>query len=511
MSKNPLWSLLLKVFSFLSIAFLLFGAVLINAPYLGLPENKIPAVLILCFGVFTVILSLIAANLSNLSLNRELNDASHFANQLSQGELLDEENFSNSELILSLKDISDYMEEKSSLAKQIAKGDLSSVIVLRSENDNLGQALQNMSEQLREIVQTQEKRDRLQQSIVKLLEEVSLVANGDLTVQAEVSSEMTGAIAEALNSMTKELRSLIKKVKDVTYAVSTSANSINDTTEQLDRGSEAQASQISRTTSAISNMALQIQEVSNNASLSAQVASESLNNARYGSKAVQDNINAMNGIRKQVQETAKRIKKLGERSQEISQIVQLIDDLSERTSLLALNASLQASHEGKSGRGFAFVAEEVERLAERSNDLTQQIAALAQTIQIETKDVVASMEETIHEVVVGSTLADNAGQALVEIEQVSTRLAELIQSISESAKQQAQSSDDISKAMTNISKVTELVNIGSNRAAHSVKKLVELSDELRNAVAPFKLPEERDMLRNRINNQNFDSQERFLN
>ncbi len=511
MSKNPLWSLLLKVFSFLSIAFLLFGAVLINAPQLGLPENKTPAVLILCFGVFTVILSVVAANLSNLSLSRELSEATNLASQLSQGELPDSEIVSQSELILSLKDMSDYLQEKSAIADQIAKGDLSSVIIPHSENDKLGNSIQNMSEQLQEIVQTQEKRDRLQQSIVKLLEEVSDVAAGDLTVQAEVSTEMTGAIAKAFNSMTKELRSLIKKVKDVTYEVSTSANSINDTTEQLDRGSEAQASQISRTTSAISNMALQIQEVSNNASLSAQVAGDSLNNARYGSKAVQDNINAMNGIRKQVQETAKRIKKLGERSQEISQIVQFIDDLSERTSLLALNASLQASNEGETGRSFSFVAEEVERLAERSNDLTQQIATLAQTIQVETKDVVASMEETIHEVVVGSTLADNAGQALVEIEQVSTRLAELLQSISESAKQQAQSSEDISKAMTNISKVTELVNIGSNRAANSVKTLVELSDELRDAVAPFKLPEDRDSRRKSINNPNFERQENFLN
>lgn len=491
MYQNPLWNLLLKVFSFLSIAFLLFGAVLINAPYLGLPENEIPALTILSIGVLSVILSVIAANLSNLGLNRELREANRLAAQLSQGELLEPDSVLQSELQISLRDVSDYLKERSEIADRIAGGELSVVIPLRSEHDALGLALRNMTAHLRENVQTQEKRDRLQQSIVRLLEEVSDVAAGDLTVRAEDSSEATGAIARAFNQMTKELRSLIKKVKDVTYQVSSSASSIKDTTEQLDRGSEAQALQISRTTEAISNMAVQIQEVSDNASLSAQVAGDSLNNARYGSKAVQDNINAMNGIRKQVQETAKRIKKLGERSQEISQIVQLIDDLSERTSLLALNASLQASSDGESGRGFAFVAEEVERLAERSNDLTQQIAALAQTIQIETKDVVASMEETIHEVVVGSTLADNAGQALVEIEQVSTRLAELIRSISGSAKQQAQTSEDISKAMTNISKVTELVNIGSNRAAVSAKKLVELSDDLRNAVDPFKLPEDR--------------------
>lgn len=511
MSKNPIWNLLIKIFSFLSVVFLLLGAVLVNAPYFGLPENKFIGLVILCSGVAAVIASVIATNFSNIYLRHELDEAVIFATQLANGELLDDESVSNTELLLSLKDVSDYLKEKSAITQQIAVGDLSSAIILRSDSDVLGNSLQNMTEQLREMVQTKEKRDSLQLSIVKLLGEVSEVAAGDLTVQAEVSPEMTGQIAKAFNSMTKELRSLIKKVKDVTYEVSTSANSINDTTEQLAGGSEAQASQISRTTAAISNMTVQIQEVSGNASLSAQVAGESLNNARYGSKVMQDNINAMNSIRKQVQETAKRIKKLGERSQEISQIVQLIDDLSERTSLLALNASLQATNEGETGRGFAFVAEEVERLAERSNRLTRQIATLAQTIQIETKDVVASMEETIHEVVVGSTLADNAGQALVEIEQVSTRLAELIQSISESAKQQAQTSEDISSAMTNISKVTELVNIGSNRAANSVKTLVDLSDELRNSVAPFKLPEDKTSRTPKVSNFGFEAKENFVN
>lgn len=463
---------------------------MVNAPYLGLPENPGTATMILIFGVIAVFASIVAVNISNINLQRELHEATAVASQLAQGDLLDGETVSQTELLISLKDLSTYLSEKADIADRIARGNLSGMIVPRSENDRFGQSFQHMVDELQGIVQTQDERNSLQESILKLLAEVSEVAAGDLTVQAEVSSEMTGEIAEAFNSMTRELCSLIKQVKDLTNQVSTSSNSINDTTEQLARGSEAQASQIARITSAVSNMAVQIQEVSGNASLSAQVAGESMNNARYGSKAVQDNINAMNGIRKQVQETARRIKKLGERSQEISHIVQLIDDLSERTSLLALNASLQASAAGEAGRGFAFVAEEVERLAERSNHLTQKIATLAQTIQIETKDVVASMEETIHEVVVGSTLADNAGQALVEIDKVSTRLAGLIESISESAKRQAHTSEDISNAMANISKVTALVNEGSSRAAKSAKKLVELSDDLRGSVAPFKLPED---------------------
>jgi twitching motility protein PilJ len=490
MQPNPLWNLLIRIFSFLAIIFLLLGAVLVGTAHFGLTDNKIAGVLTVFFAVVLSVFAIAALNYSNFKMSSEIKEASEIAHHLAQGEIFDDETEEQSELLFALQEISAYLKGKTQVIDQIAAGNLRSEIVLHSDTDVFGQSLKDMSEKLRQVVQTQEKRDQLQKSILKLLSEVSEVAAGDLTVQAEVSPEMTGAIAEAFNSMTKELCSLIKQVKDVTFQVGASANAINDTTEQLARGSEAQASQISRTTSAISQMALQIQEVSGNASLSAQVAGDALNTARYGTKAVQDNIGAMISIRKQVQETAKRIKKLGERSQEISQIVGLIDDLSDRTSLLALNASLQASAAGEAGIGFAVVAEEVERLAERSNRLTQQISQLTQTIQTETKDVVASMEETIHEVVVGSTLADRAGNALVEIEQVSTLLAELIGSISDSAQRQATSSEDISKAMTNISQVTELIQTGAKHAAGSVKMLVELSDELSGSVAPFKLPED---------------------
>ena len=491
MPNNSSWNLITKITSLLAVLFLLVGAAISYASHFGSIQNSVALVLTIFFAGGLAAFSLVTVNYRSFNLEGELKNATEIARQIARGELLEEAVKNENELFAALQEISDNQRQTAACADLIAAGDFSANINPRSEADALGQSLANMIEKLRSRIQTEEERGCLQQSILKLLGEVSEVAAGDLTVQAEVTPETTGAIAEAFNSMTKELRSLIKQVKDVTFQVSSSANQINDTTEQLARGSEAQASQISLTTQAIAQMALQIQEVSSNASLSAQVAGDALGNARYGTQAVQDNIGAMISIRRQVQETAKRIKKLGERSQEISQIVNLIDDLSDRTSLLALNASLQASAAGEAGNGFALVADEVERLAERSNRLTNQIAALTQTIQAETKDVVASMEETIHEVVVGSTLADRAGQALVEIEQVSTRLAELIESISESAKRQAHSSEDISQAMANISKVTELVQIGSKRAADSVKRLVELSDDLRGSVAPFKLPEDK--------------------
>ncbi len=491
MQKNPIWNLLTRTASFFAVFLLLLGAGLVVASYFKWTEKEIAGIWTIILGVTLGVFALITINVTNLKLQRELRIATDITHQLAQGEMLEDDFEGGTEIFDSLKSISDYFKNKSRIISRISSGDLSEEVLLTSDSDEFGKYFQNMVGKLRLLVETQEKRDALQNSILKLSREVSIIAAGDLTVEAETSEGMTGTIAEALNSMTGEFRALIKQVKDVTFQVGTSANQINDTTEQLARGSEAQSVQISRMTTAVSDMALRIQEVSENASLSAQVAGDSLNNSRYGAKAVQDNIGAMNSIRKQVQETAKRIKKLGERSQEISQIVQLIDDLSDRTSLLALNASLQASAAGEQGRGFAVVAEEVERLAERSNRLTQQISTLTRTIQTETKDVVASMEETIHEVVVGSTLADKAGNALIEIEQVSNRLAELIKSISESAKQQAQSSEDISKAMASISKVTEIVQTGAIRAAGSVKMLVELSDELRGSVAPFKLPEEK--------------------
>ena len=486
--ESPTWNVITKAFSLIGIVLLVSGTALLFAAHFGFTQESFAGLITTLSGVGISIFALAAVNFSESRLRREMKEATDVAHQLSQGELYEDD--ASGELLDELKNISEYLTQKADVTARVASGDLSEDIVPHSDADVLGQSFRTMVGRLRLLVQTKETRDRLHNSVMKLLTEVSEVSAGDLTGEAEVSPEITGAIAHAFNSMTKNLCSLISQVKDITLRIAISASAINDTTEQLARGSVAQASQISRTTAAVSNMARQIQEVSENASLSAKVATESLINARSGTKAARDNINAMHLIRKQVQETAKRIKKLGERSQEIGQIVGLIDDLSDRTSLLALNASLQASAAGESGAGFAIVAEEVERLAERSNRLTQQISALTRTIGLETKEVVASMEETIREVIVGSTLADKAGHSLVEIEQVSTQLAELLRLISESARYQAKSSEDISNAMSGISEVTELVQSGSKCAAESVRTLVQLSGDLRSSVSPFKLPAE---------------------
>jgi len=355
-------------------------------------------------------------------------------------------------------------------------------------NDELGQITTMLNENLLPLVQSREEKDQIQQSIGRLLEEVAGVADGDLTKDAEVTTDVTGAIADSFNYMIEQLRKIIGNVQDATLQVSSSANEIHATTEHLAQGSESQAEQIVNTSAAIDEMAVSIQQVSENAALSATVAQQSLANAKTGNDAVQNTIQGMNRIRDQVQETAKRIKRLGESSQEIGQIIQLIDDIADRTSILALNASIQAAMAGEAGRGFAVVAEEVERLAIRSTDATKKIATLVKTIQSETNEAVGAMEKGIHEVVEGSKLAGEAGHALGEIQGVSNRLAELIQSISLASKQQARGSEALAKSMGEISQITQQTAAGTKQAAESVNELAGLADGLRSSVSTFRLP-----------------------
>ncbi|GEM_PF-464334 len=393
-----------------------------------------------------------------------------------------------------------YLQEMAEVSDEIAKGNLKVNVQPKSDRDRFGKSFKNMLDNTLGLVQSQDERDRIQDSIMKLLNEVADVSDGDLTVEAEVTPDMTGAIADAFNYMIAQLRQLIQRVKNTTLQVGSSASDIQQTTESLAKGSELQSQQILDTSQALSFMAASILKVSDNADTSAKVAEESLESAKLGTEAVNNNIEAMHRIREQVQETAKRIKRLGERSQEIGEIVQIIDDIADRTSMLALNASIQAAMAGEAGRGFATVAEEVERLAERSTNATKQISTLTEAIQTETNEVVAAMEETTREVVEGSQLANEAGQALQKIQTVSHGLAQLIQSISQSAKQQARGSEALAQAMTGISEITGQVTNSSRQAAHSVRSLVSLADELRGSVVTFKLPENQNGNTGNLNN-----------
>jgi twitching motility protein PilJ len=344
----------------------------------------------------------------------------------------------------------------------------------------------------RRLKVTAETNDRNQNAILRLLDELADLADGDLTTTATVTEDFTGAIADSVNYTIDQLRILVSRINETSERVVNSSGDTQQTALHLAEAAEHQAQEIAGASAAINEMAVTIDQVSANAAESAGVAERSVSIANNGAKVVQNTINGMDTIREQIQDTSKRIKRLGESSQEIGDIVGLINDIADQTNILALNAAIQASMAGDAGRGFAVVADEVQRLAERSATATKQIETLVKTIQNDTNEAVISMEQTTSEVVRGARLAQDAGVALEEIETVSANLAELIQNISNAARQQASSAGHISNTMNVIQEITSQTSAGTNATAKSIGNLSELAMELNESVSGFTLPEEAD-------------------
>ncbi len=337
-----------------------------------------------------------------------------------------------------------------------------------------------------------EQNERNQEAILRLLDELGSLADGDLTVQVSVTEDITGAIADSINYAVDALRELVVTINDTAVRVDATAQQTRATASHLAEASEHQSSEITSASRQIQDMASSIEQVSENAERSTRVAQQSVEIAHKGGDAVRRTIDGMNNIRENIQETSKRIKRLGESSQEIGDIVELINDIAEQTNILALNAAIQASAAGEAGRGFAVVADEVQRLAERSGNATRQIEALVKTIQTDTNEAVISMEHSTSGVVNGAQLAENAGEALDEIEKVSNHIATLIQSISSTARQQAQAASDVSRTMQVIQEITSQTHEGTTATADNIGKLAALATELRKSVSGFKLPGKQD-------------------
>ncbi|WP_288371206.1 methyl-accepting chemotaxis protein, partial [uncultured Marinobacter sp.] len=342
----------------------------------------------------------------------------------------------------------------------------------------------------RDFEKTANANEQNQMAILRLLDEIADLADGDLTASATVTEDFTGAIADSINYAIDQMRSLVSAINETAVQVSSAAQETQATAMHLADASEHQAQEIAGASAAVNEMAVSIDQVSSNAAESSAVAERSVAIAKKGAEVVQNTIRGMDNIREQIQETSKRIKRLGESSQEIGDIVSLINDIADQTNILSLNAAIQASMAGDAGRGFAVVADEVQRLAERSSAATKQIEALVKTIQSDTNEAVISMEHTTAEVVRGARLAQDAGIALEEIENVSMSLAELIQNISNAARQQSSSAAHISNTMNVIQEITSQTSSGTNATAKSIGNLAEMASELRSSVAGFTLPDE---------------------
>jgi twitching motility protein PilJ len=350
-------------------------------------------------------------------------------------------------------------------------------------------ALRETVDRHRLALETQRKEtDRNQQAILRLLDELSSLADGDLTVQATVTEDITGAIADSINYAVDALRGLVTTINQSAIHLDSAARQTQALSAHLAKASGAQSKQIASATESAGGMASATEEVSGNAERAADVARHSVEVAHKGGDAVRRTIDGMNTIRETIQETSKRIKRLGESSQEIGNIVELINDIAEQTNILALNASIQASMAGEAGRGFAVVADEVQRLAERAANATKQIEVLVRTIQTDTNEAVVSMERSTTDVVGGALLAENAGAALEEIEQVSNQIASLVQNISGSSRQQTSAAQNIARNMQVLKEISSQTADSTNATSAAIAKLAELSSGLRKSAAGFRLP-----------------------
>ena len=374
-------------------------------------------------------------------------------------------------------------------SERLARGEFRAKAELESADDFglIADNLNRAAEQSSRAMVNQEAQESLQKSVTEFLTITSQIARGDLTLRGKVTSDALGNVVDSVNYMLDNFCKVLERVRKAAVDVQSSANEILIASEEMSSGAIQQDQEITNTSSAVEQLTVSMKQVSNNAEASAEAARRALDAAEQGNRSVHDTLEGMQRIRSSVQATAKRIKALGDRSLEISEIVNVINDITEQTNLLALNAAIEAARAGEAGRGFAVVADEVRKLAEHSRNATKDIAALIKAIQAETNDAVVVMEEGTKEVEIGAKLADQAGKALEAISTVVRQSAELVQEISLASKQQVRGTEGVANAMQIISNITRQTSQGARQTSRTVEQLVHMSEQLNEALSQFRV------------------------
>lgn len=378
--------------------------------------------------------------------------------------------------------------ELAKFSDRLVSGDARARVEIQT-NDEFALIAENLNRSAAKVahaVTNQQAQDSLQRSITDLLNTISQVARGDLSIRGKVTNDALGNVVDSVNFMLDNFTKVLERVRKAAVDVSTSANQILGAADEMSAGATQQDQEITNTSSAVEELTVSMKQVSNNAEASAEAARRALDAAEQGNRAVRDTLEGMQRIRASVQASAKKIKSLGDRSLEISEIINVINDITEQTNLLALNAAIEAARAGEAGRGFAVVADEVRKLAEHSRSATKDIAALIKAIQAETNEAVVVMEEGTREVEVGAGLADQAGKALEAISSVVRQSAELVQEISLASKQQVRGTEGVANAMQIISGITRQTTQGARQTAATVGDMVKLSEQLNEALGQFR-------------------------
>lgn len=388
----------------------------------------------------------------------------------------------NGRVLRPLHDLTEYSEK-------LSNGEYRTKLQIET-HDDFGLVADNLNRATEKVTRTvfnQEGQDSLQRSVTEFLTITSQIARGDLTLRGKVTTDALGNVVDSVNYMLDNFTKVLERVRRAAIDVSTSANDILASSDQMASGATQQDQEITNTSSAVEELTVSMKQVSNNAEASAEAARRALDAAEQGNRAVRDTLDGMQRIRASVQATAKKIKSLGDRSLEISEIINVINDITEQTNLLALNAAIEAARAGDAGRGFAVVADEIRKLAEHSRTATKDIAALIKAIQAETNDAVVVMEDGTKEVEVGARLADQAGKALEAISTVVRQSAELVQEISLASKQQVRGTEGVANAMQIISNITRQTSQGARQTARTVENMVKLSEQLNEALSQFRV------------------------